>query len=483
MNGGREMKGLKKSFSSRRFKMGGYQTLVMVIVIVLVIILNLVVNKLDITIDLSSDQKYTLTEESKKLAENVKDSVKMYYMCSEGSENVMIEKVLNQYDGLGNIEVIQKDPVIYPGFAKQYTEEDIAENDVIVVNETKDRNEIVKSSAMVVQSMDYSSYSATYTLDAEGQLTAALQKLTSESGVKLYYTSGHNETPPDENFTDLMTKSNIDAQEFATASLSGVPEDCNVLMINAPQYDFSEDEYKSISEYLKNGGKAVFFLNAMTAEKMTNYEKLLADYGVYAAEGYVSDAEGAMSKQYPYVLTPTIQEHDIMAEVGDKQVVVPVSKGMTVQSDVRSTLTITPLLQTTGSAFSKVDLKADPSVQDKNDIEGPFSVGVAIKDVYTENTKGAGNATEIVVFGSGDVAAADFIATNQFGNRTMLLNTISYLSGSKTTTLAIPKRSLDEESVVIEQGDRIFFTVLLVVLIPLALLVIGFVIWFRRRKN
>lgn len=477
------MKGLKKSFSSRRFKMGGYQTLVMVIVIVLVIILNLVVNKLDITIDLSSDQKYTLTEESKKLAGNVKDSIKMYYMCSEGSENVMIEKVLNQYNGLGNIEVIQKDPVIYPAFAKQYTEEEIAANDVIVVNETKDRNEVVKSSSMVVQSMDYTSYSATYTLDAEGQLTAALQKLTSETGVRLYYTSGHNEAPLNESFTDLMNKSNIDFQEFATASASSVPEDCNVLMVNAPQYDFSEEEYKCISEYLKNGGKAVFFLNALTAEKMTNYEKLLSDYGVDVAEGYVSDAEGAMNKQYPHILTPAVQEHDITADVADKQIVVPVSKGMTVQSDVRSTLTVTPFLQTTDSAFSKINLSSDPAVREEKDIDGPFSVGLEIKDVYTENTQGAGKATEIVVFGAGDVAAVDFIDTNQFGNRTMLLNTISYLSGSKTTTLAIPKRSLDDESVVIEQGDRIFFTVLLVVLIPLALLAAGFVIWFRRRKN
>lgn len=478
------MKGIKNSFSSRRFKMGGYQTLVMVIVVVLVIILNLVVKKLDITIDLSSDQKYTLTEDSKKVAENVKDSIKMYYMCSEGSENVIIEKVVNQYDGLGNIEVIQKDPVIYPTFSKQYTEEEISANDVIVVNETKDRNELVKSSAMVVQGMDYTSYSATQTLDAEGQLTAALQKLTSETGVKLYYTSGHNETPLNESFTDLMTKSNIDFQEFATASLSTVPEDCNVLMVNAPQYDFSEDEYKCISEYLKNGGKAVFFLNALTAEKMTNYEKLLSDYGVDVAEGYVSDAEGAMNKQTPYLLTPDVQEHDITADVGDKQVVVPVSKGMTVQSDVRSTLTVTPFLQTTDSAFSKTDLTSENlSVKEENDIDGPFSVGLAVKDVYTENTKGAGNATEIVVFGAGDMAAADFIATNQFGNRTMLLNTISYLSGEETTTLAIPKRSLDEETVAIEKGDRIFFTVLLVVLIPLALLAAGFVIWFRRRKN
>ena len=66
------MKDLKKNFTSRQFKMGGYQTLVMVIVIVLVIVLNLVVHKLNITVDLSSDQKYTLTEKSKELENQIR---------------------------------------------------------------------------------------------------------------------------------------------------------------------------------------------------------------------------------------------------------------------------------------------------------------------------------------------------------------------------------------------------------------------------
>ena len=99
-----KMKDVKKSFKNRKFKMGGYQTLVMVIVIVLVVVLNLIVNKLNISVDLSSDKKYTLTEDTKKLAQGIKDKVKLYYMCQEGNQQSVIEKVLEQYNGLGNIE-------------------------------------------------------------------------------------------------------------------------------------------------------------------------------------------------------------------------------------------------------------------------------------------------------------------------------------------------------------------------------------------
>ena len=254
-------------------------------------------------------------------------------------------------------------------------------------------------------------------------------------------------------------------------------------MINAPQYDFSEEEYKRISDYLADGGKAMFFLNVQAAEKMTNYEKLLSDYGVNVAEGYVVDVQGAMNANYPTMLVPQIEQHELTADVGNTQVVLPVSKGMTTQSDVRSTLTVTPFLTTTDSAYSKVDLKATSMEKEEGDIQGPFSTGLVIKDAYTENTQGEGKATEIVVFGTGNAAASDFIATNQFGNRSVLLNTLTYLSGTKTSTLAVPTRNLNEESVVIQQGNRIFFTVLLVVIIPLALLAFGFVIWYRRGKS
>lgn len=482
------MKGIKKSFKSRRFKMGGYQTLVMVIVIVLVVVLNLVVNKMDITVDLSSDQKYTLTEDTKKLVGGIKDKIKLYYMCQEGNQTVQIEKVLDQYNGLGTIEVIDKDPVVYPNFAKEFVEDtEISNNDVIVVNETNDKSKLVKSTEMLVEGMDYTTYQSTYTLDVEGQITAAIQKVTTDSSVKLYYTSGHNETQMDSALTDIFNKSNIDYEELATASAEKVPEDCNILFINAPQYDFTEDEYQLISDYLQNGGKAMFLLNAVAANDMKNYYKLLSDYGVNVVDGYVSDAQGAMNANYPTMLVPSTEEHEITADVGQSLVVLPVAKGMTTQSDVRSTLTVTPILTTTESAYSKVDFTSQNVEKEEGDIDGPFGLGMVIEDTYTENTQGSGNATEIVVYGSGNFLASDFIADNQYGNRSMLVNSISYLAAASTDTqietLAIPTRNLSEESVTIQQGDRIFFTVMLVVLLPLTLLAIGFVIWFRRGKN
>ena len=479
------MKDLKKSFKNRKIKMCGYQTLVMVIVIVLVVVLNLVVNKLNITVDLSSDKKYTLTEDTKKLAEGIKDNIKLYYMCQEGNQQSSIEKVLEQYDGLGNIEVIDKDPVVYPNFSKQYTEDEIQDNDVIVVNESKEnRSKVVSSSDMLVTDMNYTTGGYTSTLDAEGQITSALQSVTSENTVKLYYTSGHGETELNSSFTEILKKSNIESAELATLSQESVPEDCNVLLINGPVYDFNEDEYNLISDYLKNGGKAMIFVNALPKKDMTNFYKLLSDYGVNVADGFVLDSEAALTQQNPTMFVGTSKSHDITADLNSNSMaVVYASKGFTSQSDVRSTLTVEPLLTTTDSAFCKVDANTTTLEKEEKDINGPFTVAAAITDKYAENTQGEGKATKIALYGTVNFNATDFISSNQFGNRSMILNSITWLTGGETSTLAVPTRSLDMEQVTVPEGDRVFFTVLLVVMIPLALLVIGFVIWYRRRKS
>ena len=183
-------------------------------------------------------------------------------------------------------------------------------------------------------------------------------------------------------------------------------------------------------------------------------------------------------------LTPTMEDSDLTKDVTDTQkVVIPICKGMTVQSDVRSTLTVENMMSTTDSAYAKTNIKSQTVDKEDGDINGPFSVALSVKDSYAEKTKGTGHATEIVVFGSVSFETSSFLETNQFGNRTVLLNSLSYLAGQETTTLAIPTRSLQQESVQIQESDRIFFTVLLVVIIPLILLGSGLFIWIKRRKN
>lgn len=471
---------MKKTFSSRRFKMGGFQTLVMAIVIVVVVVLNLIVGKMGIMVDLSSDKIYTLTEDTKNLVNELSDEVTMYYLCQDGNEALPIEKVLGEYDKLGKVEVVKKDPIIYPNFSKEYTDEEIAENDVIVVNAAKERSVHVKAADMVLSDIDYSTYQKTNSLDVEGQITSAIQSVTSVDAKKIYLLEGHNEVQPDSCFADIIKKSNITTATLNLTSAKAVPGDCDILLINGPTYDITTDEYTILSSYLKEGGKAFIFLNVQ-AEKQKNLDKLMSDYGIDVQEGYLIEETG--SGENSTIILPTAVNHDITSEVGEKPVYAPVTVGMVSQSDVRSTLTVESLLNTAENCFSRTDMTAQANKKIDSDIAGPFSVAMAATDKYAENTKGQGYATKLLVYGSCDFATAMVAESEYYGNRSMLIRSLSWLVGEETSTLVIPTRSLDTEVVVIDSSDRIFWTAALVVVIPMGLLAIGFVIWYRRRKN
>lgn len=471
----------KKSFTSRRFKMGGFQTLWIALVVILVIVINMLVGKMNITVDLSSDKIYTLTEDTKNLVSNLSSDIRIYYMVQDGNEAVAIEKVLDEYARLSHIQVEKKDPVTYPNFSKTYTDDEIQDNDVIVVNEEKDKSRHISYSDMLVQNVDYTTYSQTNSLDAEGQITAAIESLTQAQSKKIYATSGHGETQLDSEFINILTKSNMTAETLATSKETEIPEDCDILIINGPKYDFSEDEYKMLSAYVARGGKGMFFLNPL-AEEQPNFKKLLSDYGVDVIKGYVVDNEQCFAPNYPTYLAPDIEEHEITDGVDENSVIEVNAVGLTKQSNVRSSLNVEPLLKTSVASFSRVDEKETSLEMVSGDIHGPFNVAAAITDTI-EDSSGEETEAKLVVYGSYLFGDKSFTSSNQFGNRTMLVNSLSWLSGAETGTLAIPARSLDVQTVSIDAADRVFFTTLLVILVPLALIGTGFVIWYRRRKR
>lgn len=472
---------IKKSFTSRQFKLGAYQSLITVVVIAVVVVINLMVTKMDIMIDLSSDAKYTLTEDTKNMLKSMEDKVTLYYMVQEGNETDMIEKVVNQYaNQKGNVKVEKKDPVNYPTFAKQYTEDSINDNDLIVVNEVSGKAEHVAASDMIPVSFDQQTMQQSYdTLDAEGQITSAIQSVTSKETQKLYFLKTRNTQELAASFKEMLTKCNVKVEELSLDNGKKVPEDCNFLVINGPEYDISDTEYLMIKDYLEKGGKGMFFLNSQAKDSnLTNFYKLMQDYGVQVEPGFVVEDQDNSLGQLT-IAKPKVEVHDITEGVSqDKNMaLVPITKGLKAVENVRSTLKLEPLFTSSENAFSRVDQNENSLSKIDSDVAGPFTFAYAITDEFKSYK------TRLLVFGSFEFANESFIESEQYGNRITLLNAINWLSDQETKALSIPKRSLTETRVEVPASDRLFLSILLVGVLPLGLLTCGVIIWYRRRKS
>ncbi len=510
-------KNKKRRLFNRKFRMGSFQTIVVVIVVAVVLLLNVVISRLGWSKDLNSDYLYSLSDDTIELAEGLEDDITIYYLVEDGNEaqtstytkTINVENIINLYDDLPHITVEKKNPVLYPNFATTYTDEEISDNDVIVVNNTTQKSEYVSFQEDMIE-YTYDTSSGSYeevpsTLTLESSVTAAIQKVTLENTKKVYVASGHNMQTLNDDFTDLLSNNGLESEDLDLTANTEIPEDCDLFIVYAPADDITENEYEYINDYLEEGGKAIFVLNYTV--DTPNYDTLLENYGinVETSKGYVLDPDeyfASYGSGAYMLLTPEVNDdsNSITADVGTKDVLAWYSKGMTSQSKVRSTLTVESLIQSSDNSYNKEltdDSTSDDLEQTDDDKTGPFSLAMTATDTHAEDTKGEGYATKILALGSVafmDAPTSSYSTTSlissemgeSYGNRSIIVNALTWLVGDSSDEIEIlnvPDRSLLEETVQLDSSDISFWTTTLLIVIPLVLLLAGFLVWNRRRKR
>ncbi len=468
---------VKASFSGRKFRSGAYATALSMIVIVIVLVVNLIVSKMDITFDMSETSLYTISQETKDYLANVKDDITIYYMVQKGNETDVYEKIIKQYDKVSDkITVEKKDYMLYPQFASNYVNDEISDNSFIVVNNANGKAKYIDSSELLVQEMNYNTYqSETTGIDVEGKLTAAILYVTSDDLPVLYTTSGHGEVELSNAVTSSLSKMNVEIQNLATLTSESIPKDCDLLFINSPEKDFTEEEAAMIKEYLTNGGKAIITMDYMSQD-LKNFSSLLDYYGVEMVKGMVVESDANMHMaNYPTYLVPSIESHDITSKANDSKapVFMPMSSGLLLSDSARSSLTLTPLLATSEDSFSKVNLESKTAEKEQGDIAGPFYLGVLATDTYNDVT------SDLAVFSSEYTFSED---TASYGNLELLTGTVGYLIGD-TQTVSIPSKSIVESYISPTAIESIGWGLLTAIGVPLTILIIGIVVCLRRRKK
>ncbi|WP_097015032.1 GldG family protein [Anaerocolumna aminovalerica] len=474
------LSGIKASFSTRKFKGGAYTTVVTAVVLVIVLLINVFVSELDLKVDLSSDDMFTLTDTTKEYLSNIKDDITIYYMVQTGSEDNIVKRIMDKYNSAsGRISVIHKDPVLYPAFASQYTDEEISNNSVIVVNNTNGKVKYVDYNDMFEYEMDYTTYNTiTSGVDVEGQITSAIQYTTMEELPVMYMVEGHGEMQLSDTLKATLKKINVTTNKLATLKTESIPEDCSILLITAPQTDYSTEEVDMIKEYLSTGGDAIILVD-YAVEGLGNFNSLLNYYGVGFVNGVVLEGNSNyhMGKYVNYLL-PNIESHEITSSIltKDAPVITPVAKGIEILDSARSTIELTPLLTTSDSAYSKTDIQSDVIDKETGDIEGPFNLGILIEENYNDAE------TKIAVYGSAYMIDEDLTAFPSSGNMDMFLNTVNYVGG-KDNSVAIPIRNLAQEYLTISASQSNFWAALVVIVIPASFLITGGYICIKRRKK
>ena len=122
----------------------------------------------------------------------------------------------------------------------------------------------------------------------ESQIIAAVDYVTSDANHTVYTVTGHGEEDLSDPIVSAIEKANLNLESVSPALEGAVPEDCDVLVVNAPATDLSDSERTLLEDYLAGGGHLVF-LPGDTLTSLPNWEGLLEGRGLRLAEGYIAD--------------------------------------------------------------------------------------------------------------------------------------------------------------------------------------------------
>ena len=473
----------KMPLNKKYLRNGSYSTLLIVIFVAIVVVINMIVGKLPskyTQIDISDQQLYSIGDETKKVLNNLDKDVTIYQIAQSGSEDETISNLLQKYaDESKHVKVELKDPVVSPKFVSEYTSDQVSSNSLIVV--CGDRNKVVNYNDMYESTMDYNTYNYQTTgFDGEGQITSAIAYVTTENLPVLYTLEGHGEKELDSTIKEDIEKANMEIKTLNLISEGSVPDDAACLLIDSPSSDISEDEKTALLDYLENGGKAMVFSD-YTESTLSNFAAVLENYGVKAADGIVFEGDNQhYGMQMPYYLLPTVNSTDASSETASSgyYIIMPYAQGIQKLDDVRDTVTIEDILTTSDSAYSKTNLQSETLEKEDGDVEGPFALGVSIKEDV-----GDGKKTQIIYYSSSYIMDSQMNQLVSGGNEKLVTESLnSMVSTEETTTVSIPSKSLEVSYLTISDYDASFWKICTIGLIPGIFLVAGFVIWFKRRK-
>lgn len=467
---------IKKLFQSNDSKRGSYTLAMISIVIAIVIVFNMIVNLIPENkrqFDISSTNIYEISSKSKKIINNVDQDVTFYVLAEKSNTDKRIKTFINKYASLSDkIHIKWIDPVLHPSALTKYGTE---ENNIVISCKKTNRTTTVSFDDILVSSASYySTSSSASSFDGDGQLTSALNYVTSNKEYKAYYTSGHGESSLSSEVTSLLTKSRISTSDLLLMTATSIPDDCDLLIIDGATSDFTKDEVKLLSSYLKKGGKVVTLL-AQTNKSMKNLYGLLKDYGLTVQSGYIADTERSYQGNYYYLIPNLSVSGDMASGISSNSVMMINSKGMTQSTPVRDSISTDAFMTTSSNGYA---------VTEKKQTQGTYVLGAtSTESVKVKNSKGKKVTKEshLTVYGSNMLIDEQITSSfSSLENLTLFTNSVT-ASLDNADNVSISPKSLEVSYNTIAHPGP--FSILVVFVIPVGLIVGGFIVWFRRRRR
>lgn len=493
------MQKIKSLFKTAGTKNGTFSVGLTVIVIAIIVVANMIFGQIPEkyrNIDISSTKIYEITDTSRELLKNLDHKITFTVLAEKDKADDRIKTFLSKYAALSkNISVEWIDPVLHPSALTEY---EASENTIVVECADTGKSTTVSFDDIVV--VDTSSYYYTGSVsesefDGEGQLTSAVNYVTSDVNKKVYRTTGHGESTLSSSITDLMSKNNYNMEELNLVMQASVPKDCDLLLMYAPATDLTDDEKTAMQNYLSEGGKVMILLGDTSTSELPNIASIMKEYGMEEAEGYIADPQRCYQGNYYYIFPTLSLSGDMAKGISSQMVLVTNTRGLNMVDAARDTITASSFMSTTDSAYAVTEDKQtqgtytlgavateqiSSGTEDKSEDDGNENAEEEDGKDTSDNAEESSKESRLTVIAAGSLIDSQITDTfTQLENTTVFMNAVSS-NFDGVQNISIEPKSLATEYNTVQHAG--LFSLLVIFGIPLLILAGGFAVWIKRRK-
>ncbi len=348
------------------------------------------------------------------------------------------------------------------------------------------RHEIRSNGILIVCAgpCDSASGTARVTEPTEEEITGAIRSVISERK-KVYFLTGHGEGSPDDTEArgfsmarDALAAENLEVDTLFLARQQDVPEDAAAVLVAAPERPLQSRELDSLDRYLRGGGSLLVLTDPFVR---SNIGDLLREWGVELGDDVIID------QQIHLLFGPQIGVRPLVSSYGSHPITRRMSPNTPTEFHEARSLRapdgadgdFVKLASTADQSWAETNielyLRESRVGRDDLDRPGPVEVVVALTFEVEEDGQREGR---LVVAGDSDFGRNRFFA--EFFNQDFLVNIINWLSGEEAFITI--ERKLPRASRVLMSPEQFNnFRYLSLFVFPEAILLLGILLWWRRR--
>lgn len=423
-------------------------------------------------VDMTTEKIYSLSDESGKVADQVKQDLKIRAFYP-GGEYGPVKELLKLFSTRNNkiaFEFVDPDKqpqlaqqlqvTVYGDFQNPMTGESFRYGTLVF--QMGDKTERVEKQSEPLREED---------------IVNTLTKIVKGEKKTIYFTEGHGEKKIGEGLN--LAKTDLERESYIVKGVNlvtenQIPADATVLIVAGPTAELFPNEIEMIDGFLKGGGSALVLLDPSPAASLKD---LMTKWGVDPGINIVLDASGVgrlMGMGPAAPLVATYGQHAITERMRVMSFF-PLSRSITPITPAPEGVTVEKLLETNDRSWAETDMKnPEATLDEKKDTKGPITLAVAINKAAADNKK-----SRLVVYGDSDFASDKYYS--QAGNGNLFTNTVNWLARDDSF-ISIKPKSPDDRRLEITEGQGRLVNYTLVLLLPIGILLTGVSVWMKRRK-